>query len=107
MATGTPVIATRTDGPVEILAHGSTGWLFPVDDREALRDLIRRTFEDPANRARVGERGMIDVERRFRAEAAAETIERALSDLLGGNPNAGVTKHPDTDTSHTGDSADR
>ena len=91
MAMGTPVIASRTDGPVEILTDGSTGWLFPVEDSEALCDIIRRTFNDPAGRASVSERAMADAERRFRPEAAAETIESALWDLLGANRSSAPT----------------
>ena len=82
MATATPVVASRTDGPVDIIADGDTGWLFPIDDHEILRDIIRRTFDDPENRARVARKGKCDVERRFCPRAAAATIERSLLSVL-------------------------
>ncbi len=90
MAAGVPTIASRTDGALEILAHDTTGWLFPVNDQSALCDIIRRTLNDPVNRGRVAERAMVDVERRFSPQAAAETIESALTELLGDNPDRGA-----------------
>ena len=89
MATGTPVIASKTDGATDILSDSSTGWLFPVDDHEALRDIIYLTFNDPANRVQVGQRGMTDAERRFSAEAAAETVETAVLKMLASGQNSG------------------
>lgn len=82
MATTTPVIASRTDGPVDIIAGGRNGWLFPVDDHESLCDRIRQVFDDPQSSARVAEQGKLDVEHRFRPEAAGETIETAFLSLL-------------------------
>ncbi len=82
MAAAVPAIASATDGPADILAHDRTGWLFPIDDSQALGDLICQTFLHPANRIRVGERGKAEAERNFRAEAAAATLECALSNIV-------------------------
>ena len=86
MAAGAPAIASATDGPAEILSHDRTGWLFPIDNHEALGDILCRTFRHSANRIRVGERGMAEAERLFRPEAAAATLERALSTISGADP---------------------
>src|SRR5918995_3266579 len=36
MACGLPVIASRAHGPAALVAHGSTGWLIPPEDEDAL-----------------------------------------------------------------------
>lgn len=82
MAAAVPAIASETDGPADILAHDQTGWLFPINDSQALSDLICQTFRHPANRIRVGERGKAEAERHFSVEAAAVTLECALSNVV-------------------------
>ncbi len=43
-----PVIACRTAGPEELIAHEVTGLLVPIDDPRALAEAIRRVGEDRA-----------------------------------------------------------
>ena len=50
MAAGVPVLATRTQGPLEILTDGS-GYLTAVDDSRALADSIEAALSDPAREA--------------------------------------------------------
>jgi len=75
-------VASRTDGPCDIVAHGETGWLFPVGDHQALGQVLADVIAAPANRARVAERGRLHAERSFTPAAAAETIEQALTNIL-------------------------
>ncbi|MEK6789323.1 MAG: glycosyltransferase [Pseudomonadota bacterium] len=42
-----PIVATRAQGPAEIIEDGVTGLLTPVDDAMALASAINRTISDP------------------------------------------------------------
>lgn len=48
MATGLPVVATRSGGLVEVVADGVTGILVPPNDARALADAIVRVLTDTA-----------------------------------------------------------
>jgi L-malate glycosyltransferase len=52
---GLPVIATRSGGPAEIVAHGETGLLVPVGDISAMTAAMRTLARDPVRAARMGE----------------------------------------------------
>lgn len=56
-AAGLPVIAPRAGGPIDLVDHGVTGFLFEPDSQRALRDAVRTLAESPAMRARMGEAG--------------------------------------------------
>lgn len=54
LACGLPVVASRTGGIPEIVEDGRTGLLVPAADSGALAAAIRRLFEEPVLRARMG-----------------------------------------------------
>jgi glycosyltransferase involved in cell wall biosynthesis len=54
MATGLPVVATRSGGPEEVIEPGQSGILVPIEDPAALAAGLQRTLEDTALRARLG-----------------------------------------------------
>src|SRR3972149_637906 len=47
MATGLPVVATRTGGNPELVENGVSGTLVPVGDRPALADALGKYLGDP------------------------------------------------------------
>lgn len=53
MACGTPVVASRVGGIVDMIEHGRTGWLVPPGDEEALSEAILRALTDETERQRV------------------------------------------------------
>lgn len=57
MATGLPVVATRTGGNPELVEDGVTGHLVPVGDRRALADALWSYVGDPHLRALHGKAG--------------------------------------------------
>lgn len=57
MAAGTAVIATRVGGNPELVRDGTTGFLVPPADREALAEKMLRLSMDPDRAARMGRRG--------------------------------------------------
>ncbi|TSE27976.1 N-acetyl-alpha-D-glucosaminyl L-malate synthase [Tepidimonas thermarum] len=48
MACGLPVIATKTSSLPEVVEHGVSGWLCPVDDVAAFADAARQLAQNPA-----------------------------------------------------------
>lgn len=56
-ASGLPVVAPRAGGPIDLVDHGTTGFLFEPDDASELRISIERLVADPGMRARMGEAG--------------------------------------------------
>ncbi|MFK7943791.1 MAG: glycosyltransferase family 4 protein [Paracoccaceae bacterium] len=50
-----PVIATNHGGARETVVHGSTGWLYPPGDAQALAQTMHQALEmDPSERAHMG-----------------------------------------------------
>lgn len=62
---GLPVIATRCGGPEEIIEHGVTGSLVPVDDIEAMAAAMAGILSDPAKAAEMGRAGAALMRHRF------------------------------------------
>lgn len=48
LAAGTPVVGSDTYGIRDYIRHGETGYLFPVDDHEALAELLLELVSDPS-----------------------------------------------------------
>ena len=64
MAAGAPVLAADCDyGPREIVAHGVSGWLVPVDDQAALGAAMMRLLGDLGVRQRLATAGQASAER--------------------------------------------
>lgn len=64
MASGVPVVAPAVGGPLDLVAHGSTGLLVPPGDAAAVRDAVRALAASPARRAAYGAAGRAAVEGR-------------------------------------------
>lgn len=56
-ASGLPVIAPRAGGPIDLVDHGTNGYLFAPDDDVQLRAYVENLVIDPALRSRMGEAG--------------------------------------------------
>ncbi|MBW3595325.1 MAG: glycosyltransferase family 4 protein [Actinobacteria bacterium] len=57
MASGTPVVATRTGGVPEVVRDGETGYLVEPGDEQELRSAIEDLLGDPKKAARMGRAG--------------------------------------------------
>ncbi|MET1044242.1 MAG: glycosyltransferase family 1 protein [Microbacteriaceae bacterium] len=56
-ASGVPVIAPRAGGPIDLVDHGHTGFLFEPDDDRVLHSQVEALVHDETLRARMGEAG--------------------------------------------------
>ncbi len=65
MASGLPVVATRTGGSPEIIAEGCCGYLFSPRDVAALTQLLARLAEDAGLRRTMGSAGRSRVSDHF------------------------------------------
>jgi glycosyltransferase involved in cell wall biosynthesis len=65
MSAGTPVVATRSGGPQEILQHEHSGLLVPVQDPLALADAIERIANDGALAATLAANARLRVKERY------------------------------------------
>ena len=56
-ASGLPVVAPRSGGPIDLVGHGRDGLLFPPDDDRGLRASVAMLASDAPLRYRMGEAG--------------------------------------------------
>lgn len=86
MASGIPVVATRSGGPEEIIGDGVTGLLVPTGDPAALAAAMRRLRDEPELRDRLAGAGPQSVRARFNRTAMIETYQRLYDVLLRDRP---------------------
>jgi glycosyltransferase involved in cell wall biosynthesis len=82
MASGTPVVATATEGAREIVEDGASGLIVPIGDVEALAAAIARMLEDPRERARMGTRAGVAARERFSLEQMVKATENLYREAL-------------------------
>ncbi|MFJ8922260.1 glycosyltransferase family 4 protein [Streptomyces sp. NPDC102415] len=75
MASGVPVVAPAAGGPLDLVAHGSTGLLVPPHDTGAVRDAVAALVADPARAEAFG--------RTARTAVEGRTWEAVGDQLLG------------------------
>ncbi|WP_324788560.1 glycosyltransferase family 1 protein [Streptomyces sp. H51] len=75
MASGVPVVAPAAGGPLDLVAHGSTGLLVPPRDADAVRDAVRALAAEPGTRAAYGAAARATVEGRTWAAVGDRLIE--------------------------------
>lgn len=78
MRAAKPVVASRTHGLREVVAHGETGILVPPSSVEALRDALLELVSDPELAERYGQSGF----ERFLAKFTSERMVREFLDQL-------------------------
>ncbi|MFG6492863.1 glycosyltransferase family 4 protein [Microbacterium sp. P03] len=74
MATGRPVVETRTPGMDDYVAHGDTGLLSEPGDPDALAAHVLELLEDPERAREMGRSARRTVETRFTSEQMTATI---------------------------------
>ena len=82
MAAGLPIVATKSEGALEILEDGSTGKLVPAGNPEALADAIDNLLADPVERARLGNNARLAARQRYSLKRMASDTEQVYRKLL-------------------------
>ncbi|MCS7303595.1 MAG: glycosyltransferase family 4 protein [Thermoguttaceae bacterium] len=77
-AFGLPVIATRTQGPTEIVLDGQTGFLVDVGDIAGLAAWMDRLAADPTLRRQMGQAGLQRVRQLFDPVKNTRQIEQII-----------------------------
>jgi glycosyltransferase involved in cell wall biosynthesis len=74
MASGLPVVGTRSGGIVESIEHGSTGFLVDRGDSKALAEALTRLILDPDLRESMGRNGRERAASRFSWDCTATAL---------------------------------
>ncbi len=80
-AHGLPVVSSRTPGPMEAVAHDTSGLIVDVSNVSELAGAVKRLAEDPALRQRLGENGRRWVEENFLISRNARVLARAFREV--------------------------
>lgn len=77
-----PVIATRTEGPAEIVVDGVTGLLVAPRDAEGLSQALRHLLDDEALRQRMGRAAAQRAAELYSATGNTRRIEQTIGEVL-------------------------
>jgi len=86
MSCGRAVISGRTGGPLDIIAHGETGYLVDLGSVDDLEAKMESYAANPVLALEHGARGRLDVEARFSLERYAAEIQGLYLSVLGRKP---------------------
>lgn len=81
MAAGKGVIATSTEGVVDIVEKNSTGFLVPPENPSVMADFIRRAIGMPEQMAKMGLNGRLRVEEKFRIENTVREYQKVYDGI--------------------------
>ena len=82
MAAGLPVIATASEGAVEIIEDGHSGKLVPVGDPDSLAEAINDLLDDAFERSRLGRNAQLAARQRYSLARMASATERVYREVL-------------------------
>lgn len=77
-----PVVATNTGGIPEIVIHEKTGYLFNINDDDALYSYIKLLIQDPDKREQLGNKGKIQIETQFNKEKIEDQLDSLYKSIL-------------------------
>ena len=75
LASGVPVVAPRRGGPIDLVDHGETGYLYTPGDIEGLVGAVTTLVESPETRERFAANARISVEGRTWEKVCERLIE--------------------------------
>jgi L-malate glycosyltransferase len=83
MASGTPVVATSTEGATEIIENEISGKLAPIGSVDALAGAIAGLIKNESKRAQFGDSGKVRIESTFSLERMVSATEDLYRQVLG------------------------
>ena len=83
MAAGVAVVATKTEGALEIIENGQTGLLVPVADEHALAGSVVKLLNDRELREDLASFAQASVSSRFSLRRMVDETEKIYSEVLG------------------------
>jgi glycosyltransferase involved in cell wall biosynthesis len=87
MAAGLPIIATASEGALEIIEDGVSGRLVPTEDPEALAQAINELLDNPLERSRLASNARRTAHDRYSLRQMAIDTERVYREVLGQSIN--------------------
>jgi glycosyltransferase involved in cell wall biosynthesis len=85
MACGLPCLAVDAHGPGTIVDDGSTGWLVPPDDADALVEALVEVVNDPDERRRRGETAYRVAREKYSWPSLVERLARVYQEVREGS----------------------
>lgn len=82
MAAGKPAIGTPVGSTAEMIVHGETGYIMPLDPIEGIADKIVELAKDPNRSGRMGQRARKYAEAAFGVERHVRMVEDIYKKLL-------------------------
>ncbi len=82
MAAGKPVIGTPVGSTAEMITHGETGYIVPLDPIEEIADKIVELAKDPDRSGRMGQRARKYAEEVFGVEMHVQKVQSIYEKLL-------------------------
>ena len=89
MAASKAVVATEAGGMPEVIEHGVTGLVVPVQKPAAMAEAILRLLNDASLRSRMGQAGLERVRARFSVERMVDETLAVYERVVGTRPAAG------------------
>ena len=82
MAAGKPVIGTPVGSTAEMIVHGETGYVVPLDPIEDIADKIVELAKDPSQSRHIGQQARKYAEEAFGVERHVRLVENVYKKLL-------------------------
>lgn len=82
MAAGLPIVATASEGALEIIEDGISGKLTPLDDAESLAQAIVDLLDNPHERSRLAHHAALAARRLYSLQRMARDTEEVYRQLL-------------------------
>ncbi|MGH3687128.1 MAG: glycosyltransferase family 4 protein [Pseudonocardiaceae bacterium] len=91
MASGLPIVSTRSVGVVDCLTHDVDGLLHEPGDVDGLRELLARVLDDGPLRTRLATTALEQVRRLYSWPVLGQSIDAVYTKLAGTCPDVGWT----------------
>lgn len=90
---GLPVVAPRSGGPIDLIDHGTNGFLFEADNESQLRAFVEALVIDPELRSRMGEAGRRTVLGKSWSGICAQLVDYYTATIAAGVVRASERAH--------------